>query len=72
MKNIKIVILGLNFGRTIAEEIYNGVENIELYGVCDIDKEKAHGYAAKYNVKEFHSIEEVLADDNVTAVGVFT
>jgi len=73
VKKIKIVILGLNFGRTIAEELSDGDNyGIELYGVCDLDKGKADELGAKYNVKSFYDLDEVLADPEVDAVGVYT
>jgi len=72
MKNKKIVILGLNFGKHIADELSAGILGIELYGVCDIDEKKTDSIAEKHGVKPFYSLDNVLLDENVDAIGVFT
>ena len=47
-------------------------DNSVLYGVCDIDKEKADKVAEEYKIKAFYSFDEVLKDERVDVVHICT
>lgn len=48
------------------------IEDVTLYGICDIIKERADNGAGKYGVKAFYSYEECLKDKNVDFVHICT
>ncbi len=62
MEKIRVLISGLGGIAQIAHlPILAKMDNVEIAGVCDIDRPKAKSIAAKYNVKHFYSnIDEML------------
>lgn len=75
MKPVSIVIVGLNFGRHIVEELTcdGGNPHVNIVGLCDLDREKAEKLAAEYGgLKVYDSLDAVLADPEVEAVGLYT
>lgn len=73
-QRVKIGIIGLNFGRWIIEDIVNGPakDYLELAAVCDKDEEKAKSFGEKFGVKVYTDIKDLLADDEIPTVGLFT
>jgi predicted dehydrogenase len=70
---VGVVVVGLHFGRTIAEEIGTTVGTaVRLAGVCDLDRDLAAATAARLGVRHYHDLVAVLADPAVEAVGLFT
>jgi predicted dehydrogenase len=72
---IPIVLIGLNFGRHIVEQLTRDGGNpyIRLAGLCDLDRAKAEALAASQGgLRVYQSLDEVLADPGVPAVGLFT
>ena len=67
-----IVVLGLNFGRHIVEDLMRGQAGMRLVGVCDLDQGKAEAVAAMHAVRVYPSLDAILADPGVAAVGLFT
>jgi predicted dehydrogenase len=67
-----MVILGANFGAKIARQLIAAPGTVRVAGVCDLDQPKAHALANELNVSVYASLDQVLADPNVEAVGVFT
>ena len=71
-----IVLVGLNFGRHIVAQLMEGEgrEHVRLAGLCDLDRPKAEALNAKYGggLKIFASLDDVLADPDVQAVGLYT
>ncbi|MBL8016878.1 MAG: Gfo/Idh/MocA family oxidoreductase, partial [Ignavibacteria bacterium] len=63
MEKAKVLITGLGAIAQVAHlPILSKMENVEIAGVCDIDKSKSRTIAQKYNVKNFYtSLEEMLA-----------
>jgi UDP-N-acetyl-2-amino-2-deoxyglucuronate dehydrogenase len=47
-------------------------EDAHLYGVCDIQEERAGALARQYGIKSFTAIEQVLADPEVHTVHICT
>ncbi len=75
MKAINIVIVGLNFGRHIVEGLTKdgGNPHVCLAGLCDLDRAKAEELSSVHGkIKVYDSLDEVLADPNITAVGLYT
>jgi len=74
MKKVGIAIVGLNFGRHIINQIVDGEasEYIELKAVCDIDEEKAKEFSAKYSVPYYTDIDELLKEESILAIGLYT
>lgn len=75
MKPLPIVIVGLNFGRHIVEELTKdgGNPHVRLAGLCDLDRDKATALAAAHgNLPVYGSLDDVLADPAVAAVGLYT
>lgn len=70
----RIVIVGLNFGRYILQEFADGEAGqwLELAGVCDLDTAKAAEIADLHHTQVWNSLDEVLASDEIDAVGLFT
>ena len=63
MEKAKVLITGLGGIAQVAHlPILSKMENVEIAGVCDIDKSKSRTIAQKYNVKNFYtSLEEMLS-----------
>lgn len=71
---IQIGIMGLNFGRHIIEQLYArpAADHFKLAAVCDLDVEKASAFGVSHQVAAHFSLESLLADRSVSAVGLFT
>ena len=74
MNRIRIGIVGLRFGKHMAEEIATGSgrEWLELAGVCDLDAVKAQEIAGQHRVNAFTDLDALLADPGIPAIGLFT
>ncbi|MEK0316160.1 Gfo/Idh/MocA family protein [Cohnella sp. 56] len=74
MKRIKIGVVGLNFGAAMVAELASqaGAALFELAGVCDLNAAKAASYAEKYGVRAYRNLDELLGDDEIRAIGLFT
>ena len=68
--NIAIIGLG-NMGSSHVRDIMS-IEHAALYGVCDINIEKADRFAEENNVQAFYSYEELLKADELEAVIIAT
>ena len=72
---IPLVVVGLNFGRHIVEELTRegGDPHIRLAGLCDLDRPKAAALAAQHGgVPVYEDLDAVLAEPAIAAVGLFT
>lgn len=71
---IRIVVVGLNFGGYILNQIESGPagEFLQLVGLCDLDAEKLAAKAKSLDVRAYASLDEVLADPGVEEIGLFT
>lgn len=74
MEPIRIVIVGLNFGSHILRQIVDGPGRpyLQLVGVCDLDTERCTQKGHELGVRAYATLEEVIADPAVEAVGLFT
>lgn len=74
MEKLNIVVVGLVFGRIVAEEIARGAgaQYCNLYGLCDSRPEQLEFVASQHSAKRFPSLDAVLADPEVKAVALIT
>lgn len=70
IKNCCVVGYGA-IGPVHAEAI-SSIESACLYGICDIEKERADKGAAEYGCKVFYSFEECLKDENIDSIHICT
>ncbi|MDR0405568.1 MAG: Gfo/Idh/MocA family oxidoreductase [Clostridiales bacterium] len=73
MERIKIGVVGLNFGRHMVGEIRERASAyFEVAAVCDTEFAKAEAVASETGAKAYGSLEELLADGDIPAIGLFT
>ena len=74
MDRIRFGLIGLNFGRHIVHAVTHGPAKdvIELKTVCDRDHNRADAIGDRHHVAATYDVDELLADDSLEAVGVFT
>jgi len=73
-KRINIAIVGLNFGRHIIKELSEGCNpaRFRLAAICDINQEKVETEAARLGVRAYYTLDELLKDESIQAVGLYT
>lgn len=74
-KNLNIVVVGLRFGAHIVDGLMKESakgSRVRLAGVCDADPARLESVATKCGLARYGSLDEVLADGSVQAVGLFT
>jgi len=71
---IPIAIVGLSFGKGIIDQLQQPPASslFRLAAVCDLRREAADESAERYGVKAYHSLQELLRDPSIPAVGLFT
>lgn len=71
---LPIAIVGLNFGRFILEALAREPANrfFRLAAVCDTDSDKCTNFARTWGVKAFSSLDALLTDPEIPAIGLFT
>lgn len=70
--DMNICIIGFgSIGPVHAEAVHN-IPGATLYGICDIDKQRADSGAKKYGAKAYYSLDEVIADNNIDSVHICT
>ncbi len=67
-----LVILGANFGAKIARQLAAAPGGVRVAGICDLDLAKARALGNELGVPTYGSLDELLADPGVEAIGVFT
>ena len=75
MNKINIGIVGLNWGVKIIEhQLLGGPAEpyFKLAAVCQRSRDKADAVAAKYGVKAYYGIDDLLADPDIPAIGLMT
>ena len=68
--NIAVIGLG-NMGSQHVKEIVS-IESASLFGVCDIDQEKADRFAEEYDTKAFYSASDLLEEAELDAIIIAT
>jgi predicted dehydrogenase len=74
MKPLPIAVVGLNFGRHILDELRTAPirDRFRIAAVCDLDAAKARHFAEELQVKAYTRLDELLADDEIRLLGLFT
>ena len=68
----RVGVIGLGpIGNRYAS-IYAAMENAELVGVCDVDRERADATAARLGVRAFYSVQEMLGEAELHMASVAT
>lgn len=70
MKNVCIVGYG-EIGPVHAQAL-SGMKEVALYGICDINKERADKGATEYGCKAFYSFDECLLDEQIDSIHICT
>jgi predicted dehydrogenase len=69
---LKVAVIGCGgIGNTHAR-VYQANDKVQFNAVCDLDKERADATAAKFGVKAYYSIDELLKNEELDAVSVAT
>ena len=73
-KPLTIGMVGLNWGGYIAGTLLRSPANefFTLAGVCDSDNSKAIDFGGRYGVKDYRDLDQMLADQEILTVGLFT
>ena len=69
---VRMAIVGVNFGYGIARDLAGENQYVKLAGICDLNVEKGMKAAADFGVPFYADIESVLRDESIEAVGIFT
>jgi predicted dehydrogenase len=71
---LPIGFVGLGFGGSAADTLMAGADRrfFSVAAVCDVDAVKVASYSTRYGVKGCASLEQLLADDGIPVVGLFT
>ncbi len=75
MEKLRIGMVGLRFGQHLIDSQIatgEGSAYFELAGVCDLDRDKAQAAASKYKVPVYASLDEMLKDETLSVIGLFT
>ena len=67
-------MVGLNFGKSVLRQIREGQarDYFNLAGICDFNQEKAKSLARELGVPVFASLEKLLEERELEAIGLFT
>lgn len=68
----RVCVVGYGAIGPVHAEALSGIEEVILYGICDIDKERADKGAEKYGCKAYYSFEDCLADENIDSFHICT
>ncbi len=75
MNRIPIGIVGLNWGLSVIQEQLlsgPGAEHFRLAAVCSKEHDKVESYASTFGVTPYHSLDALLNDQSIPAVGLMT
>lgn len=68
----RVGVIGLGPIGNRHASIYAAMENAELAGVCDVDRERADATAARLGVRAFYSVQEMLGEAELHMASVAT
>ena len=72
---VPIGVVGLNFGRHIVNDQLStgpGARFFKLAALCDIDQEKVSALASPLGVKAYTSLDDLISDPAIPAIGLYT
>ena len=65
-------VVGFGSIGPVHAQVINQCENAVLYGICDVDRQRAQKGAEEYNCKAFDSFDAIICDENVDVVHICT
>ncbi|MBQ8802212.1 MAG: Gfo/Idh/MocA family oxidoreductase [Tyzzerella sp.] len=65
-------IVGYGAIGPVHAEALAGIPDVDLYGICDIDKERADKGAAEYHCKVFYDLDDCLKDEEIDSIHICT
>lgn len=68
----KVCIVGYGAIGPLHADALKGIPNLTLYGICDIDRERADKGAHEHGCKAFYSLEDCLKDEEIQSVHICT
>ena len=68
----RVCIVGYGAIGPVHAEALSSIPDVNLYGICDIDKERADKGATEYNCKAFYSLESCLKDKKIDSIHICT
>ncbi|MBI5093528.1 MAG: Gfo/Idh/MocA family oxidoreductase [Candidatus Hydrogenedentes bacterium] len=73
LKPVRLGLVGLNFGATVCRELTgNPALPVRLTTVCDMDAARAQERAAEFGVPYTTSLDQLLDDPAIDAIGLYT
>jgi predicted dehydrogenase len=69
---LRLGLVGLNFGRHVANELMAHPGPVVLAGVCDLVAEKAQAMATELGVPAYASLDALLAAPEIDVIGLYT
>lgn len=72
MKQIGMAVIGAGTWGQAHAEVYSTYPYSKLVAICDLNEERACSTAQKYNVDSYTNYKEMLARDDIDAVGIVT
>ena len=70
MRKIKTAVIGCGKVADAHASAYAAIENSEFTAVCDVNRERAEVFAARYGVKPYTSITEMVKTEGIEAASV--
>src|ERR1700761_5662836 len=73
-KPLTLAIVGLSFGRHVLDLLVqsSAASLFKLVAVCDLQEKLTRDIAAQYNVRAFTSLDELLQDESIDVIGLYT
>ncbi len=68
----RVCIVGYGAIGPVHAEALSGIPDVNVYGICDIDKERADKGAEEHGCKAFYSLESCLKDSKIDSVHICT
>lgn len=68
----RVCIVGYGAIGPVHAEGLSGIEDVALYGICDIDRKKADQGAFEHRCKAFYTLEDCLKDENIDSIHICT
>ena len=69
---MNVCIIGFGAIGPIHAEALTVIKNVNLYGICDIKKERADKGAEKYGCKAFYDFDECISDEKIDFIHICT
>ncbi|MDD6483654.1 MAG: Gfo/Idh/MocA family oxidoreductase [Clostridiales bacterium] len=69
---MNVCIIGYGAIGPVHAEALSRIDNVNIYGICDIVPERARKGAQKYGAKAFYAFDECINDDNIDFIHICT